>query len=227
MLDQKRMNKRFGFRTYTDNRGNIVGYEIGKDKTGQPIHKKWKWERDTKRTVRVHVEEHDRNDQKAVDFLRNSPECYGSPNGTYLADGTQIDYFFKEVTEEGDAEKASKALLIKAEALTKASNVKGQDFIDLCAMIGVFNKPESVMRHRLLDYAQNYSEEFLKLVDDPTRKTRSLVRRALDANVFIKDGPIIKWENKVIGSDEDTAVANLLSDEILRTTVSDVVKKLS
>lgn len=222
----ERQNKKFGFRTYNDSKNKECGYLIGGD-SKSPVYKKWSFDRDSKRMIRVHVDEVDHNGQSAVEFLRNSPECYGSPNGTYQHDGSQIDYYFKEVNEAGEAKKASEILMNKSKALSKAAEVKGQDFIDLCAMIGVLNKPEEIMRHRLMDYAQNFPEPFLALVEDPTRKVRSLVRRALEANVFIKDGPVIKWENKIIGAGEDDAVTNLLKDESLKSTVTDVVKRLS
>lgn len=227
IFDPSRMNRSFGFRTYSDRKHNECGYVIGQDPKGAPIYKKWKFDHDSKRMIRVHVDEQDKNQQKAIDFLRNSPECYGSPNGTYLADGKQIDYFFKELKEEADAEIASNILVNKAAAITEAANIKGQDFIDLCAMISVFNKPEPIMRHKLIDYAQNYPDKFLEVLSDPSRKVRSLVRRAVDANVFTKDGPIIKWETKIIGADEDTAVALLLKDENLMNTLNEVIKKLS
>ena len=228
LFDPKRTNRSFGFRTYTDNKHKECGYVVGKDiKSGAPIYKKWKFDLDNKRTIRVHVDEEDLNGVKAVDFLKNSPECYGSPNGAYLADGTQIDYYYKIVDDEGDADKAADILVTKALAITKAANVKGQEFIDLCAMISVFNQKEGVMRHKLIDYAQNFPDKFLAVLDDPSRKVRSIVRRAVDSHIFHKDGPVIKWENKIIGADEDTAVATLLRDEDLMNTVNEVIKKLS
>lgn len=227
IFDPTKINTSFGFRTYNDKRHNECGYVVGQDSKGAPIYKKWKFDQDSKRMIRVHVDEMDRNGQKAIDFLKNSPECYGSPNGTYLTDGKQVGYYFKELNEEGDASIAAEILINKASAITKAANVKGQDFVDLCAMISVFNKPESVMRHKLIDFAQNYPDKFLAVYEDPSRKVRSIVRRAVEANVFIKDGPIIKWENKIIGSDEDTAVGLLLRDESLMNTVNEVIKKLS
>jgi len=227
IFDPTRMNRKFGFRTYDDKRNNVIGYVQGVEKDGSPAYKKWSFDRDSRRTIRVHVDEQDKNGQKAVEFLRNSPACAGSPNGTYLANGTQIDYYFKEVNEAGDAKKALDILLIKSKAITKAASVTGQDFIDVCALIGVMNKPEEVMRFKLMDYAQNFPEKLLALVEDPTRKVRSLVRRAVEASVFTKDGPVIKWENKIIGGNEEDAVSNLLSDKTLLDTVEQVVKKLS
>lgn len=227
IFDPTRMNKKFGFRTYNDKKNNECGYVMGVDKDGSPLYKKWSFDRDSRRTIRVHKDEVDKNGQKAVDFLRNSPECAGSPNGTYLANGTQIDHYFKEVDDTKDAKKALDILLVKSSAITKAASIKGQDLIDVCAMIGVMNKPEEVMRFKLMDYAQNFPEKLLGLVEDPTRKVRSLIRRGIEASVFVKDGPMIKWEGKIIGADEDNAVANLLKDKALLDTVDEVIKKLS
>lgn len=228
IFDPSRMNKKFGFRTYDDKRGNTIGYEKGgKEKDGTPSYKKWSFDRDSRRTIRVHVDEQDNKGLKAVDFLRNSPACAGSPNGTYTANGVQLDYYFKEVNEAGDAKKALDILLVKSKAITKAATVTGQDLIDVCALIGVMNKPEEILRFRLMDYAQNFPEKLLEMVEDPTRQVRSLVRRAIESNVFLKDGPVIKWENKIIGANEDIAVSNLLADKTLLSTVETVVKKLS
>jgi hypothetical protein len=212
-------NVRYGFMTYRDPiTGNTKGYVMGKDEKGQPIYRKWRFNYDSQRQIRVHKEETDINGQSAIEFLRNSPECLGGPNG-HMVNGTQVLAYFKEVNEGKDAAIALESREISLRAQTHAIGLKGQELIDIGAVIGLFDKDEEKLRLRVLDYASNYPTKFLELVEDPSKKVKALVKKAINSQVFSKDGKQIKWETKMIGADEDDAVSNLLKDEKLRKAI--------
>jgi hypothetical protein len=218
-------NRSFSFRTYNNEKGQTVGFAEGFDKDNRPLFRRWKFDQDT-RMIRVHKGKEDEKGVNAVQFLKNSPNCQGSVNGTYLPDGTQLEVYFKEMNEEKDAKAGLEIELLRLEAQNAALKVKGQDFIDLCALIGVFNKDESVMRFSLIDYAKNKPESFLDIYKDPIRQLKSLVRRAVHENVFQKDGRMYLWENTLIGSDEDEAVQKLKMDDNLLKAVKTHLEKL-
>lgn len=211
-------NVSYGFKTYNNEVGQTTGFIEGKDKDGLPIYRRWKFDRDV-RKISVHKDKTDLDKKNAVEFLRNSPNCKGSPNGTYTIAGDQLDVYFEEVNEVKAATQGVEFETMRLEAQNAALNVKGQDFIDLCALIGVFNKEEMVMRFALMDYAKNKPQSFMDIYKDPIRQLKSLVRRAVDSGVFTKDGKMLTWENKLIGTDEDDAVATLKKDEQLLKAV--------
>ena len=211
------LNRSFGFRTYTNEFGQEIGFMDGKDSKGQPIYHRWKFDQDGARTIRVHKNKTDVSERKlnAVEFLRNSPNCKGSPNGAYSLYGTQTDIYFEEMNDEKTAREGLNAEVVRVDALNAALKVKGQDFVDLCALIGVFNKEESVMRFALVDFAKNKPDKFNELYHDPVRQLKSLIRRGVSANVITKEGRMLSWENKLLGVDEDDAVRALKTDENL------------
>ena len=212
-------NKSYGFTTYTDAiTGRTQGYVVGKDDKGNPIYKKWRFNLDSQRQIRVHKDESDINGQSALEFLRNSPECLKSKNG-HVVQGGQVLVYFKEVNEEGDAELALESRELSIRAQNIALNLKGQELIDTGAILGLFGAKEKALRLRIMDYASNFPKKFLDIVEDPTAKVRALVEKAINAGVFSEDGRQIKWETKLVGADKDDAITTILKDEKLRKAV--------
>src|SRR5688572_10789091 len=115
-------NRSYGFRTYTDELGRELGFVDGYDKNKQPIYHRWKWDQDGSRILTVHKNKTDKSSDKpeeclnAVDFLRNSPNCLGSPRGTFSHEGVQMDIFFREINEEKSAEVALEVEMKRMEA---------------------------------------------------------------------------------------------------------------
>lgn len=218
-------NVSFGFKTYNNEVGQTTGFIEGKDKDGQPIYRRWKFDRDV-RKISVHKDKTDIDGKKAVEFLRNSPNCKGSPNGSYTIAGDQLEVYFEEVNEAKAAAKGLEFETLRIDAQNAALKVKGQDFIDLCALIGVFDKDETIMRFSLVDYAKNKPQSFMDIYADPVRQLKSLVRRAVKANVFQKDGRMLTWENQLIGVDEEDAVIKLKGNENLLKAIKANLEKV-
>lgn len=215
-------NESYGFSGYTDKKGKRCFYSNAYDKNGQPIPFKWRFDQNH-RTLKVHIEQKDILGTNAVEYLRNCPDCVGSPNSI----GDPKAGWFKEMNEDRDAEIAMEIKLLRNDAANKAINAKGADFEDMCLLLGIFTGSESTKRFKLTDAAEADPKTFLKVYDDPTRKIRGLVRKALDCGVFRKEGPMIFWENKEIGIDEDYAVSTLKSDAPLRKAVEANVAKFA
>jgi len=219
-------NVSFGFKTYNNDKGQITGFIEGKDKDGLPVYRRWKFDRDV-RKISVHKDKTSPIDgTNAVEFLRNSPNCKGSPNGSYTLAGDQLDVFFEEVNEATASAIGLEFETQRIDAQNAALKVKGQDFIDLCALIGVFDKDETVMRFSLVDYAKNKPQSFMDIYNDPVRQLKSLIRRAVKTGVFNKDGKMLTWENQLIGVDEEDAVAKLKTNENLLKAIKANVEKV-
>jgi hypothetical protein len=219
-------NRSFSFRTYNNDKGQSIGFIEGYDKDNRPIYRRWKFDQDV-RKISVHKDKTDLNGLNAVEFLRNSPNCVGSPSGSYSPDGDQIDVYFEEVNTAKAAEKGIAIELLLLEAQNAAVKVKGQDFTDLCALIGVFDKDEAIMKYSLIGYAKSQPESFLQMYKDPIRQLKSVIRRAVHEGVFTKTNRMIKWENELIGVDEDEAVEKLRKDEALLKAVKANLDKLA
>lgn len=218
-------NPNYSFRNYVDPlTGQERGYVVGFDKNGQPLYKEWFFNYSSKRQIRVSNSEVDLKGQKAVDFLRSSPEFYGNKNGHYV-DDRQVLFMFKEINEEAEAAAAVDARMVTVNAQAKAGALKGQELQDVAAIIGVFSPSESVRKHRVLDFAANFPDKFLALVDDPLLKIRSLIRKGINDNVLKVTGRVISWEGQQIGADEDDAVSTLSKDAKLKSAIELNLKK--
>ncbi len=222
-------NQSFSFKTYTNELGQSIGFLDGKDEKGNAIHHRWKWDQDGARILKVHKNKTDVSENKlnAIEFLRNSPNCKGSPSGAYGLDGTQVDYYFEEMNEAKSAKEGLSAELARVEAQNIAIKVKGQEFVDLCALIGCIGKDESIMRFALLEFAKNKPDKFTELYKDPVRQIKSLLRRGLEKGIVTTQGRILSWENTMLGVDEDDAVRKLSLDENLHKALKAHLDKVA
>lgn len=221
------MNPSYGFATYKDPKsGSARGYVIGFDKNNQPLYKYWHFNYDSQKIKRVGHNEKDLNGQLAYDFLREAPACMGSENGEYFGEGKQTGYFYKEINTAKDAREAidSRKNLIKAQAA--ALDLKDQELDDIASYLGVFDLSPDEKSHRVLDYSTNEPTKFLALLSDKTLKTRSLLRRAVSQGVLKEEGRMLSWESKVIGADEDEAVAALMKDDKLKKAIETHLSKI-
>lgn len=212
-------NRHYGFATYRDpETGRQCGYVIGKDKNNQPIYQYWAFNMDSLRIKRVSKKEKDIDGKLAVDFLRNAPSCYKSTNGEYVGE-KQVNFFYKEVDEAGDAKAVVATRKLVVDAQHEATHLNAEDLQDIANLIGVWDTREEIQQHRVLDFSANQPSKFLELLKDPTRKIRALIQRCVNRGVFKQDGPMITWETKTIGIDENEAVANLMKDAKLLSSV--------
>lgn len=219
-------NAGYSFRNYVDpNTGLERGYIMGYDKNRNPVLKNWEFDNGPKRQIRVHINEKDREGQKAVDFLRDSPECYQSKNGKYVEGDKQVAFLFREINTNKDAEDAISTRAKVINAQKKALDLKGQELVEVANIIGVFSDQEAVLSHKVLDFSSNFPDRFVALLEDPSRKVKALIKKALNDKVLTLNGKMVMWESKNIGADEDDAVSNLMKDDKLMAAIKLHIQK--
>lgn len=219
-------NPAFGFSTYRDaETGMPTGYVIGYDKLGRPEYKFWQFNYDSQRIKRVGVNEKDKENKSAYEFLKNSPACMGSGNGSYI-NGAQTGYFYKEIDNAKEAKEAVDTRRESIEAQSKALGLEVQLLTDIAAIIGVFDDSEEIKRHRVLDFASNEPKKFLGILKDNSLKIKSLIKKGISSGVLKLNGRVVEWNGTVIGSDEDEAVARLLKEEKMRVGIETHLSKL-
>lgn len=217
-VSKRQYGSPYGFTTYTNLDGDLCMIVNKKDKNGDPIPRKFNFGR-RERTMRIPKNQKDIQGNSVVEFLRNHPECKGSVNNRGIT-------LFEEVNEESSATQAINAKSARIEAEQKALSLEGEDLTDMCALIGQFSTKESILKHKILDYAGNEPDKFLEMFDAPDRKMRSLVRKGLSAGVLSQKGNMISWESTVIGADEDAAVTTLTKDKKLASALAEGIKRV-
>jgi len=202
------------FSTYTDHanalgkgHGTGVRYTEGVDKKGEPRGKFFELSQ-SRRTFQVREGQKDINGISMYDFLKNSPECEGSPN---LPQGAKPR--FREMNDARDAEVALKSGKMRIRAAASALEIDDSTLKELAAHIGFFGESNDLMRHRVVEWAEKRPEDYFEVLESGDRSIRALIRIGLSTGILKKNGPIIKWEEAIIGNEEDSAVSKLMGDQ--------------
>jgi hypothetical protein len=218
----------FSFRNYTDKEGNTIeAYQTFSNHNrsdSKPFwvtfsHRERTYRTTKERTVLVSKNGDAPVKMKLVDYLKNSPFTDESPN-------LRGEPILRLYDEERDASIAVDRTTKRMEAGNLALSLSGQDLIDVAASIGAFSTSPTVLKSRVLEYADRDPESFLEAASDPTREAKSLIRRGLKSGVLKTTGRIIKWEGAKIGADEDDAISTLMKDAEMLDGLKKAVKKL-
>lgn len=224
----KGTNAGYGFSSYTDHVGALgvpgavvtISYQLDKANRAIPYH----FSMGTRdRALRIEKNKTDMNGVSVVEFLRNHPECKGSPNGQYLktllsgeADPeSQVGIYFKEMNEEADAKIALEAKNFRREAENIAAGLSIEEVYDVCAILGQFKKGETLSRHFIMEIAGNKPELFMHAYNNPQRKSLSLIKRGLQKGVLTSQGSVILWGKTTLGLDEVEAATAIQKDKKL------------
>lgn len=204
----------WGFTGYSDASGHSYRATNGTTVGGIPKNYEIYWSaseriyrapKDRKITVIFNGDQMER--MLLVDYIRNSPNCEGSPNNQ---SGIH-PVIFKELDEVKDAELKVSRRLRRNEAITAAAGLEDQDLIDMGALIGEFRNDKFLLLDKVSEFANNDPESFFKLYKDPTRQVKALIRKALQSGKLKKTGDAIFWGNESLGGNEDQAVAWLIA----------------
>lgn len=156
------------------------------------------------------LREEDPMDRLKILFLKAQPQ---------VADGSKNIKAKSEYvifTQEEEAVASNKAKKTKREAYTLFDKLSLEDMAEILEVTG--NRPDSMSRDviedKLSDYMEEYPNQFVAIVKDPTRKNKSFVRKALDKGVLRFEGGAIMYGETVLGYDVDSATAKLFSDEL-------------
>ena len=206
--------------------GATVKYITSRDDKGRDKGKYFTWSESHRRFV-VREGERDINGITQYDFLKNSPECEDSPNGTYSPDGTQSGIVYREMNTAKDAEVALEADHSRITAQANALALELSVLAEVAAHIGVFASSEDpnalIMRVRVVDWAGKNPTDYFEVLNSGDREVRAVIKKALADGILTIKGTIIQWENTVIGSDENAAVARLIADPAVYSALKEKI----
>jgi hypothetical protein len=226
----------FSFSSYADRAGvfgdpgSTVMYVVSKDAKGDPKGKYFSWN-ESHRKFQVRDGEKSINGISQYNFLKNAPECEGSPNGRYTPGGEQAGVMYREMNTTKDAEVALQADEGRITAQQTAFNLDTETLAEVAAYIGVFASDEdpdgTIMKVRVVDWAGKHPNDFSKTLNSGDRHIRALIRKAVSDGTFDKRGEIIYWNTSMLGPDEDAVVKSVLEDKLLFSTLKDKIKLVS
>jgi len=220
-LDRINRGGTISFRHYTDHAGalgepgRLIEYITSKGSDGKALSKFFVLD-ESRRRLQVRETDKDMNGVSQYEFLKNYPECEGSPNGHYIeVDGVEIQQgvIFRELDSDKDADVALEAEAQRTKAKSSAFNLDDKTMQEIAANIGFFGSPGSQMRLTVLEFAEKRPADYFKLLNAGDRNVRAIVRKAIADGLFTVKGSIIYWETTVMGADENEAVARILKDE--------------
>jgi hypothetical protein len=223
-----------GFRTYTDKSGAFgrkgapVEYVVSRDGNGRDKGKYFTLDQ-AHNAFMVRDGDCDIYEKSMFDFIKNHPWCEGSPNGVYVntpeGDRVQLDVKFRLMNTEADAEVALEASLNRSKAVLSASEIDDQTLVEVAAIgVGYHGNPDKMMRHKVVEWANKRPKDYFEVLNSGDRAVRALIRKAISENVFQVKHPLIYWDNRLIGTDEDAAVKSLMDDADLMTALNERVK---
>jgi hypothetical protein len=212
---------KFSFSAYSTEEGEIRFLWNRKDyKTGEPMKRRFEFSR-AYRTMRIPLaqvmKDPEGNVTKVVDYLREHPECAGSPNAPVDDNGIpKFKPLFREMNASKDAEIAIAARKEKVLAEQAALELTGAK-LEAIATISGYNPrngefKEALAIHKCLEAAANDPRGFLKMLSDDTHEMKGFLRKAIKAGVITKVNDNYLWGKILLGTDEDEAVIELLSD---------------
>lgn len=182
------------------------------------------------------------------DFFSNAPFCLGSPNGDYTdQDGndvpfsdlknreevlkklktgelTQHNVKIKLLDNELDAQIALEAGMKRSEAQMSAGQIDDETLTEIAALlVGEFGKPDKMMRYKVYEAAGKRPIDYFTILNAGDRPIRALIRKALADRILVQKGPMIYWNDTIIGNDEDSTVAKLNGDSEMLQALKDKV----
>lgn len=221
--------------SYYDASGNVTGkqelvkYVTAKSRDGRDVGKRFRFDESFRRVL-TRESDKDFNGVKQYDWLKNHPQCEGSPNGDYKeVDGeyVQIGVWFRELDSAKDAEVALEADEQRITAQASALELDAETLQEVGSILGHFGNPDKLMRLRVVEYAGKKPKHFNEILAANDRMYRSLVKRGLNEGILKQKGSVIYWHETIVGSDEESAVATLIRDKAIYNALSEKLKPKS
>lgn len=197
-------------------KGRYVEYVIAKDDKGRDKAKRFRFDQSLGRLL-TRPSDTDIYGKSQYEFLKNHPECEGSPNGTYEDDGNggkiQVGVSFRELNTAKDAAIALRADRLRNQAETSALSLDEQTLEEIANIIGYYGEVDDQMLLKVVEFARKKPGEYLELLKSDDRGVRAIIRKSIVEGIFRQHGPLIKWNDLTVGNDEDDAVATLRKDK--------------
>lgn len=207
-------------------KGRYIEYVTAKDNFGRDKAKRYQFNQSLGRLL-TRPSDTDIYGRSQYQFLKNHPECEGSPNGIYEEgpDGkkTQVGVSFRELDTAKDAAIALRADRERNKAETIALNLDEETLEEIAAIIGYFGEVDDMMYLKVGEFAKRTPGDFTRILDSDDRGYKAIIRKAVSEGIFREHGDVIKWENLTIGINEEDAVATLRKD---KATLSALQEKL-
>ena len=221
-------NAGYGFNGYIDKEGIHRYIERGRDDRGNILYRRFKFT-PARRMISI-----PNSQQDVIKFLREHPECAGSPNGSYNTDENgnkvQNQVWFKEINEGKDAEISIEATERKFEATSAALSLKapskGKELKHVALLCGYDGDDRKLALHHILQFAENNPDRFLEIYKDPTKEVQYLIKNGLKKGGYLrKKGFIIYWQEVKLGNSFENAVKRLLDDAELLDAIKEDAKR--
>jgi len=136
-------------------------------------------------------------DQKLYLFMENSNYNASNPNRSKARAA-----IFKRVDEGKDAEARRADRLLIQDAINKAIDLDENNLKFVASALGISLKAkEAVLRDKVEEYAEDYPEDFLEILEQQTNETESLVREAIDLGIVFHNHKSGKFVWKESGED--------------------------
>ena len=144
-----------------------------------------------------------------VAFLRAQPQ---------VADGVKDIRAKSEYvlfTREEEAANSNKEKKIKRKAFSLFEQLTLEDMANILELVGIkaSNLTKDVVEDKLSDYMEEYPQKFVAIIEDPTRKNKTFIRKCLDKGVLTLDGGTILFNEVVLGYDIDSAASRLFDKD--------------
>ena len=229
----KNGNAAYSFTGYTDKETGVTVaiYKGRKDKkTGEDVPHRFGFDR-AHRSIRVHnkdaslIADSKGVKMKSADFIRNFPECKGSPNGHYDDNGVQSGIMFSEVKAREDAMTAVEAKTFKIKAESAALNLTGGELREMAILVQCFDTDELMQKHKVLEYAGSDPADFMALYNSPERSANALLKKSIQAGIVSVKGTLYIWGNDTIGATHELAVSKLMVDKDVATALKEAIRK--
>lgn len=222
-----------GFSSYTDKagvfgrKGAAVQYVVSRDNQGRDNGKYFTLSQ-SHNAFMVREGDTDIYGKSMDDFIANSPECEGSQNGTYVKDANgdtvQLNVKFRLMDNEADAEVALEASLNRSKAVLSASEIDDQTLSEVAAVgIGYHGNPDKLMRHKVVEWANKRPADYFEILNSGDRAVRALIRKGIAKGTLTVKHPLIYWENRMIGTDEDAAVKTFTDEPDLQKALTEAI----
>lgn len=201
-------------------KGRYVEYVTARNERGQDKAKRYRFDQSLGRLL-TRESDTDIYGKSQYQFLKNHPECEGSPNGIYTDDGTQTGITFRELNTAKDAAVALRADRLRNKAEANALSLDDQTLEEVASIIGYFGEVDDQMLLKVVEFARKKPGDFTAILEADDRGIRAIVRKAIAEGIFKEHGQIIKWESTTIGNDENDAVATLRKDKAMLSALQE------
>lgn len=145
----------------------------------------------------------------AIEFLKAQPQvAFGVKN--IKAKSEYLLYTREEEARQSNTEKKS-----KRDAYVMFEKLTLDDMAEILQLTGVKTGAMSkdAIEDALTDFLEAYPDKFKAMVNDPIRKFKTFINKALDKGILSLDGGAVMYNEIMLGYDKDSAAVHLSSPD--------------